>query len=347
MPVPSGAPVAIVLLDVDDLQSHNARRGVAAVDALLTELEVLLRSHVRPDDYLEHLAGGTYQLTLPRTRRLDGLLVAERLRTAVARQDVPEDERVTVSAGVAAIPDDGTTTAQVAHQARAALQWAKAHGRNLCAVASEVIAKSADQDSADVLAHLHAVVASIDALHLHTRDHSENVAAYAVALGQALGLDEEHVMRIRRAAFLHDIGKIAVDDTILSKPGSLTAEEFAQIEIHPVVGARMLHHAGLEDEAVWIRHHHERIDGAGYPDGKAGEAIPFEARIIFVADAFEAMTSDRPYRQGIPTQAAAQEIRRHAGTQFDATVAEVFMQLLDGGNLEVLALRGARGAGGR
>lgn len=345
--MPAGTPVAIVLLDVDELQAVNARRGIAAGDVLLDELDRLLRSHIRPDDVLERRDGGTYALVLPSTRRLDGLLVAERLRTAIARRAVPGDERVTVSAGVAAIPEDGSTLEQVEDRAEQALQWAKAHGRNVCAVASEVIEKHADQDPADILAHLHAVVASIDALHLHTRDHSENVAAYAVALGQALGLDEQHVMRVRRAAFLHDIGKIAVDEAILSKPAALTAAEFTQIEIHPVVGARMLHTAGLEDEAVWIRHHHERVDGRGYPDGKAGDLIPFEARIIFVADAFEAMTSDRPYRQGMPVREAGQEIRRHAGTQFDATVVDVFLRLLDGGSLDVLALRDAPDAAAR
>jgi len=341
MRLPPGTPAAILLLDVDQLQSVNARRGVAAGDALLGELHEMLRSHVRPDDIVERRSGGTYALGLPLTRRLDALLVAERLRTAIARRVVPADERVTVSAGVASIPDDGTTIEQVEKKARQALLWAKAHGRNLCAVASDVVEEDGDRDPADVLAHLHAVVASIDALHLHTRDHSENVAAYAVALGRALGLDEEHVMRVRRAAFLHDIGKIAVDDAILSKPAALTREEFAQIEIHPVVGARMLHHAGLEEEAVWVRHHHERIDGKGYPDRKSGDDVPFEARIIFVADAFEAMTSDRPYRQGMPPREAAEEIRRNAGTQFDGLVVEAFTRLLDDGNLEVLALRDA------
>lgn len=332
-------PVALVLLDVDRLQSVNAEHGPAAGDELLDRLEELLRSLVRPHDTLLRIGGGTFGLALPGARRLDGLLVAERLRTVVARRPLLDGRRVTLSAGVAAVPDDGRTREEIERHARRALRWAKEHGRNLCAVAGEAVAPELDEGTGDILAHLFAVVESIDAQHLHTRDHSESVARYAVAVGQELGLDEPHVMRIRRAAFLHDIGKIAIDDTILSKPDRLTDAEFEQIKVHPVVGARMLHHAGLVEEAVWIRHHHERVDGRGYPDGLAGESIPVEARIIFVADSLEAMTSDRPYRRGMPVAAALEELRRCAGTQFDPAVVDAVVRLLDDGRLEVLGLR--------
>ncbi len=332
-------PSALVLLDVDRLTTVNAEHGAEAGDLLLDVLEELLRSLIRPHDTLLRLQGGTFGLVLPGARRLDGLLVAERLRTVVARSTLLDGRRVTLSAGVAAIPDDGRTRPEVEQHARRALRWAKDHGRNLCAVASEATVTAADQAPGDILAHLYAVVESIDAQHLHTRDHSENVARYAVAIGQELGLDEAHVMRIRRAAFLHDIGKIAIDDAILSKPDKLTDEEFAQIMVHPVVGARMLHHAGLVEEAVWVRHHHERIDGRGYPDGLVGEVIPIEARVIFVADSLEAMTSDRPYRRGMPVDSAMAELQRCAASQFDERVVEVATALLVSGRLEVLALR--------
>jgi len=332
-------PAALVVIDVDALGEVNADHGQDVGDALLDHLEELLRSLVRPHDTVLRLDGGTFGLVLPGARRLDGLLVAERLRTNVARRRIIDGRRVTLSAGVAAIPDDGRTRAEVEARARRALRWAKGQGRNLCAVASEASSDPSDQEPDDVLAHLHAVVQSIDAQHLHTCDHSENVAAYAVALGQELGLDEAHLMRIRRAAFLHDIGKIAVDDAILSKPDGLTDEEFGQIQVHPVVGARMLHHAGLVQEAVWVRHHHERVDGCGYPDGLVADAIPFEARILFVADAFEAMTSDRPYRRGMSVRAALEELHRCCGTQFDQRVVEAMTRLLASGRFEVLALR--------
>ena len=144
---------------------------------------------------------------------------------------------------------------------------------------------------------------------------------------------------LRRAALLHDIGKVAVRAEVLDKPARLTDEEFDEIKLHSNVGAAMLHHAGLLEESSWVRHHHERLDGAGYPDGLAGEAIPLEARILFVADSFEAMTSDRPYRAGMTVEAALDELRRCAGTQFEPRLVELFSALVERGEVEVLALR--------
>jgi HD-GYP domain-containing protein (c-di-GMP phosphodiesterase class II) len=181
----------------------------------------------------------------------------------------------------------------------------------------------------------------IDTQHLQTRDHSENVAAYAVALGRALGLDSDHIVRLRQAAHFHDIGKVAVSSAILNKPAELTAEEMAEMRLHPTVGATMLMHAGLHDEAHWIRCHHECVDGSGYPNGLRGDEIPLESRIILVADAFEAMTSDRPYSDGIPVEAALAELRACAGTQFDPDVAEAMVGLVEGRELAVLALKNA------
>jgi HD-GYP domain-containing protein (c-di-GMP phosphodiesterase class II) len=149
-------------------------------------------------------------------------------------------------------------------------------------------------------------------------------------------------MCLRRAALLHDIGKVTVSGEILAKPGALTEPEFAAIRRHPEAGASMLRHAGLTDEALWIRHHHERMDGNGYPDGLAGDEIPLEARIIFVADSFEAMTSDRPYREGMEVCDAIVELQRHGGTQFDCRVESALRDLIARGELAVLALRGER-----
>ena len=146
-------------------------------------------------------------------------------------------------------------------------------------------------------------------------------------------------MQLRRAGLLHDVGKVAVASQILSNPSGLTDEEFAEIQKHPLVGAMMLAHAGLPEEAEWVRHHHERADGRGYPDGLSLDEIPFEARILLVADAFEAMTSDRPYSPGMEVDAAIEELRRCAGTQFDPSVVEVFENLVAEDRIAVLALR--------
>ena len=336
-----GNDVSLVIFDVDAFKSINDDHGHAAGDEVLRVIGRATEAVLRPTDSFARIGGEEFALLLPETAQLDALLIAERLRTAISRRSILDDRRVTVSGGVASCPSDATTRADLHRRADAALYWAKRNGRDLCAVASEVAdkAQSSSGEREGMLVHLHALVASIDAQHLHTRDHSDNVAAYAVALGQALELDPEHVVRLRRAALLHDIGKVAIPRAVLEKPSRLTDAEFEQIKLHAPTGASMLAHAGLREEASWVRHHHERLDGGGYPDGIAGDDIPLEARIIFVADSFEAMTSDRPYRAGMPVADAVAELRRCAGTQFQADIVETFARIVDDGSLAVLSLR--------
>jgi HD-GYP domain-containing protein (c-di-GMP phosphodiesterase class II) len=136
------------------------------------------------------------------------------------------------------------------------------------------------------------------------------------------------VQRIRAAGVLHDLGKLGVADAILKKPGPLTDDEWIEMRRHPELGARILDHANLRDISGWVLAHHERIDGKGYPSGLAGEAIPLEARILAVADAYEAMTADRPYRTALGHDAARDELLAGAGTQFDPVVVEAFLRAL-------------------
>jgi len=164
-------------------------------------------------------------------------------------------------------------------------------------------------------------------------DHSANVAHYAVAISRRLGLGVRRTAHVRQAAYLHDIGKAMVPEDILSKAGPLTEEELALVRLHPAVGSTMLASAGLWPEVPLVRAHHERFDGGGYPDGLAGEEIPLEARILFVADSFDAMTSDRPYQRGMPVEDALDELRRCSGTQLDPCVVDVLLGLIQDGGL--------------
>jgi HD-GYP domain-containing protein (c-di-GMP phosphodiesterase class II) len=163
-----------------------------------------------------------------------------------------------------------------------------------------------------------ALARAVDAKDAYTHSHCETVAELCAMIGHELGLDAAHLSRLRLAGLLHDVGKIGITDSILHKPGPLTAAEYEVMKTHPKLGHDIVVAAERHDEAHWILHHHERIDGAGYPDGLAGERIPLESRIILVADAFEAITADRPYRQHRTVDEAIAELRRAAGTQFDA-----------------------------
>jgi two-component system cell cycle response regulator len=160
------------------------------------------------------------------------------------------------------------------------------------------------------------------------RAHGTAVAQHAYAIALAMGLTRQRAERIRLAGTLHDAGKSMISEEILEKPGPLSAAEWRQVRLHPVVGEHMLLGEGLGEIATWVRGHHERYDGAGYPDRLAGSEIPLEARILAVADAYDAMISERPYKATIDPEQAAAELRREAGAQFDPRVVDVFLRSL-------------------
>ncbi|RJQ43237.1 MAG: GAF domain-containing protein [Gaiellales bacterium] len=170
---------------------------------------------------------------------------------------------------------------------------------------------------------------TIDAKDSYTRGHSERVSLYAEAIARGLGINGPELQTIRYAGYLHDVGKIGIPDSILTKPGKLTGEEFAVIKKHPVLSERILRPVNFPFpvQAI-VRHHHERYDGKGYPDALCQEEIPLGARILFVADAYEAMTSDRPYRKALSNRMALEELMRNRGTQFDSRVVEVFARII-------------------
>jgi putative nucleotidyltransferase with HDIG domain len=174
-------------------------------------------------------------------------------------------------------------------------------------------------------------VTAVDGKHPYTARHSESVARYATAIAHELELSQRAVDRIRWAALLHDVGKISTPVELLDKPGALSDEERSVLERHPVESARIVHGIDrLAGSMAGIRHHHERLDGAGYPDGLAGDSVPLDARVIAVADAFDAMVSDRAYRKGMDPAVALDRLLAGSGTQFDATVVAAFERSLTG-----------------
>jgi putative nucleotidyltransferase with HDIG domain len=237
-----------------------------------------------------------------------------------------------VSFGVAALGGTVTTAEQLVHAADMVLYERKferpdrgsAHTKRQAAVSS------AHLDGA-----VRALVLAIDAKDSWTRIHCETVAAIATEIGRSLRLEESTVEAVARAAVLHDVGKIGIPDAVLLKRGHLSDDDFRVMQQHPGLGYRMARSVGLSDtEASWVLHHHEYLDGSGYPHGLRGEEIPLGARIILVADAFEAMTSDRPYRTARRPEEAVAELRRYAGRQFDPAVVEVLASIVavrDGG----------------
>jgi HD-GYP domain-containing protein (c-di-GMP phosphodiesterase class II) len=178
------------------------------------------------------------------------------------------------------------------------------------------------------LGTLEALTASIDAKDRYTCGHSERVAHLTRALAETLGQDEATLKRMHIAGLVHDVGKIGVPESVLLKPGRLTEEEFAWIRLHPEMGFRILKDIPqLNDVLPGVLHHHERWDGRGYPHGLAGEDIPLIARLIALADSFDAMSSSRTYRKAMSRSTVLEEIRRNAGTQFDPDLVPAFVSL--------------------
>jgi HD-GYP domain-containing protein (c-di-GMP phosphodiesterase class II) len=177
------------------------------------------------------------------------------------------------------------------------------------------------------LASIRAIVEAVDAKDPYTRGHSARVVDYALAIGNALDFNKDELKRLEVSAILHDVGKIGIPDRILGKPGKLTYEEFSYMKRHPVLGSSIIEPiAELRDLIPNIMYHHEKYDGSGYPKGLKGEEIPFFARIICIADSFDAMTTDRPYRKRKSRKIAFKELRDNSGTQFDPKLVPIFIR---------------------
>jgi putative nucleotidyltransferase with HDIG domain len=184
-------------------------------------------------------------------------------------------------------------------------------------------------DSA-ILNRIYTLAASVDARDHHARGHSKKVSRHAMSIAAALGYSPEAIERIRTAALLHDIGKVSIPDLLLAKSEPLSAEDWELIHAHPNLGVAILQHVdSLRDCLAAVQYHHERYDGTGYPAGLKGDNIPLDARILAVADSYDAMTSPRPYRSALSPEEAIEEVRRGAGTQFDSEVVRAFLSTIE------------------
>jgi diguanylate cyclase (GGDEF)-like protein/putative nucleotidyltransferase with HDIG domain len=323
--------LALVICDLDHFKRVNDTLGHPAGDAVLRRFADLLRACTREDDAAVRLGGEEFALVLSGVGEREALAVAERLRREVAAEFREFPVPISVSVGIAdSEPCDGAES--LVRAANRALFAAKRLGRDRCVVHhAETLAMLdalADDRAGEQLEAAMLLAETLDLRDVATARHSETVGRYAEQIADELGLAADQVERVRVAGVLHDIGKLGISDAVLLKTGSLEAAEWAEIRRHPELGARILEHANLRDVATWVLAHHERIDGGGYPRGLSGDSIPLEGRILAVADAYEAMTADRPYRRALPQAEARAELVRGAGTQFDADVVAAFLRVL-------------------
>jgi diguanylate cyclase (GGDEF)-like protein len=327
---------SILFLDLDHFKALNDSSGHRTGDQALKALGELLRRQLRGVDALARWGGEEFVAILPETPREEAREVAERIREAVAKYPFGDTGvHLTCSIGVAEYPADGTDRSTLLDAADRAMYAAKSLGRNQALCASDPAAQALGEHSADSRDDL-ALAGAIDALAMlvdvrddYTGTHAHEVSRLAHAVALELGLGAGEAQLISVAARLHDVGKVAVPDAILRKRGALTEEEWTTMRLHPAVGAEVVGLIpALRPIAPIIRSHHERVDGRGYPDGLRAEDIPLGARVISVADAYSAMTSDRPYRKSLTRQDALGELRANAGAQFDPAVLAAFETVL-------------------
>src|SRR3954466_1501335 len=326
----SARPLAILVGDLDHFKHLNDSFGHAAGDVALRRFAEIASSASRRIDVVARIGGEEFALLLPDTEQHAAYLLAERLRRAVKEPGV-DGELPSVSFGGAGFPTHAPDAGALMHAADQALYAAKAMGRDRSVIYNPEVLASVLGGNLDPVAgneHLSAVLVLAETLDLRdsgTSSHSQTVGRLAALIAKALGFDDSRVERIRLAGMLHDIGKIGIPDWILHKPGKLDEAEWAEIRKHPEMGARIAASAKLDDISEWILCHHERVDGRGYPAGLPASEIPVEARIRAVADAYEAMTSDRVYRRAMPAEEAERELRDQSGAQFDAAVVDALL----------------------
>lgn len=332
-------PLSVVVLDLDHFKTVNDTYGHPVGDGVLSEVARRLAGVSRPGDVLGRLGGEEFAWLLPECDAADALAAAERARAAIDSTAFPLVGPLTISAGIAEM-DEARNGAELMRQADQALYWAKAEGRNICIPYSPEMAGAdfAEREQArasrlQAMASIRLLALAVDAKDPHTQRHSERVAALARMLAVALGWAPERTGALHEAALVHDVGKIGVPDAILFKPGPLDAHEHGQVQRHAALGATMVSEVLSSEQVAWVRHHHERWDGAGYPDGLAAETIPDGATLIALADAWDTMTSDRPYRTRRSPEEALEEIRREGARQFSPTAVDALTRLWQAGEV--------------
>jgi diguanylate cyclase (GGDEF)-like protein/putative nucleotidyltransferase with HDIG domain len=334
-----GGVFTLAILDLDSFKSYNDRYGHLSGDKLLREVGHVIKSAIRNADHAFRYGGDEFAILLPQTNIDDALQVIERVREKIARGLDSGEIHVTTSIGLASWPDDGISHTDIIAAADVTLYRAKRSGGNQSFCASGAMASAMEVESTEgennspdgkIMGIINAFSETADSKNIYTRNHSRKVAEYALALAKSLKLGADETKTLEVCALLHDIGKISISDTILTKTSDYTDEELEILRNHPQIGADIASRVPqMAACAGGILHHHERYDGNGYPDGLHGEDIPLESRIIAIADAFINMTYEKPESDRLSFERAIGQLKRNSGKQFDPGLVDLFISTFD------------------
>ena len=329
---------ALIFMDIDRFKSINDRYGHPTGDEVLRQFGALVQSCLPPGAHLGRWGGEEFVAVLPNCTPPEALHTAEEIRRRVDHHLLAgkKEANVTCSLGVANYPRDAPTRESLLMSADTAMYAAKRLGRNQARTAQEPLVlalgisdlEAETDEGTERLTVVESLAAALEARDLYTGQHSRRVAALSLKLALMAGLSGSEAYVVSLGGLLHDLGKVAVPDDVLFKPEGLSEEERGSMTRHPLTGAAILAQIpGLQAVATIVRAHHERMDGSGYPDGLCGEEIPLGARIVAVADAYDALTTNRAYRSGRTPIEAIRVLLRDAGSQFDPRIVGLLVRL--------------------
>lgn len=329
--------LGVLLLDVDHFKNYNDINGHLAGDAALKRLTELFNDNVRTFDTVTRYGGEEFVIIAPDTDLESLEILAGRLCEVVSEEPFGGAQEqpggtLTISVGCSSYPTWADSVDQLLRQADHALYHAKQQGGDRAETYGEVptTALSRNREDIAVLAAVNTLMRIISGRDGYTYGHSRRVMKYCRDIGEELGFDDERMRTLQWAALVHDLGKIELSRSLLTKPGDLDDYEWVHIQRHPEISAQIIEPIidRMGEIARAVRAHHERYDGTGYPKGVSGEEIPLVARILAVADAIDAMGSERPYRGGLDVEQIVEELAEGKGRQFDPEIADIAIRIL-------------------
>ena len=340
------------MLDVDEFKEINDSLGHQAGDDVLVALATFLASFSREGDVVARTGGEEFGWLMPDAGAAEACDAVERARVLAGAEQFGPVGSLTFSAGVCDLRSSDGTANGLYRMADSALCEAKRRGRNNSVVyrADELPAREPQDPAARIarvrtLSAVQALARAVDARDPAMRAHSERVADLATKLAERFGWSRERALLLREAAIVHDVGKVGIADSVIHKQTALDDDELELIKAHSVLGATIVEEIFTFQQVLWVRHHHERWDGCGYPHGLSGAAIPEGARILALADAWDVMTADRPYRAGRDAADALEECVDCSGTQFAPDVVAALVELSEEGLLHATDGRAGGGDG--
>jgi diguanylate cyclase (GGDEF)-like protein/putative nucleotidyltransferase with HDIG domain len=345
-------PFSVAIIDLDNFKTINDVLGHATGDDALRKLAACMKAQKRNPDVLARYGGDEFVVLMPETKVDDAVTLLERIRIEVHHIQVAENISMTISCGIAqSLPDSQDSSSEIIRRADLALYEAKNDGRDCVKLWDKSMSKSLNEGDIEIekirklkrriaglsekaermfIQSIWGLVQALEAKDPYARKHSENVMHYAVGIAQTMNIPPRRLEIIRRAAMIHDIGKIGVPDAILSKPARLTKHERNIIEQHPLIAVRILEKMSfLEQEIAVVRYHHEKWNGLGYPEGLSQASIPLGARILSVADSFDALTSDRSYHQSLSLDETIKILVDSSGYDFDPDVVNALVSWVE------------------